>query len=255
MNAFKKPHDQVVLVTGAASGIGAAIVRRFLEKGFRVCATDSHEEKLNLLGQELSVKFEKSKLILQIMDVASRDSVQEVHDTLYGNKEWGVVDILINNAGIFSQTPFLEMKEEEFLKILNVNLLGVFRVSQIFGREMVQKKEGKMIHISSIAAQKGAANAGHYAASKAAVVALSKTMALEFASYNVQVNTILPGYIETEMMKNYKEVLRKLATWRIPGKKLGLPWEVAELVVSIASSEASYLTGSEIVIDGGYSLG
>ncbi len=248
-------NNKIVLITGAGSGIGAALVKRFLEKGFRVCATDKDEEKLNLLGQELFSRFEKSKWMMQAMDVGCRDSVQKAQEAICRNKEWGAVDILVNNAGIFFQSLLLEMKEEEFLKILNVNLLGVFRVSQVFGREMVSRKEGKIINISSISAMKGAINSGHYAASKAGVVALSKTMALEFAPYNVQVNTVLPGYIETEMMKGSQEILRKLATWRIPAKKLGLPWEVAEIVVSIASSESSYLTGSEIVIDGGYSLG
>lgn len=244
---------KVAVVTGAAGGIGSAIVEKFLTMGLRVCITDQEEGALEKLKKDLLVRFKEENLIVQVMNVENREEILAVEHKL--QSLWKNVDILVNNAGIFASSPFLEMEEESFLKILNINLLGTFRTCQVFGKNMVKQRRGKIINIGSIAGVKGMLNGGHYAASKAAVTALSMSMAVEFAPHQVQVNVVHPGFIDTPMLESQAEALKVVAVWRIPAKRLGLPWEVAEAVWSIASSESTYMLGTQITIDGGLSLG
>lgn len=244
--------EKVVLVTGAAGGIGAAIAEELLNAGFRLYLTDLAETRLEELSLKLKSRFGAKQILAKPLDVSSMDSVHQAAQWL--EEAWGRLDVLVNNAGIFSVCPFLEMKEAEFERILNINLMGVFRVSQVFGRMMAAQNQGKIINIASLSAQKGASGSSHYAASKGGVLALAKTMALELVPYHIQVNTILPGYIETEMMGKHLNAMRKIATWRTPIKRLGQPQEVAEVVRFLASSHSPYLTGSEIILDGGHGI-
>ncbi|MCP4756641.1 MAG: SDR family oxidoreductase [Proteobacteria bacterium] len=245
--------NAVAIVTGAAGGIGAAIVDKFLEMGLRVCITDKNEDALNAYKATLLERFKPENFLVRALNVEHFEEIQAVEKET--RTRWKRADVLVNNAGIFEMSPVLEMEESSFLKMLNVNLLGTFRTSQVFGKAMVEARHGKIINIGSIAGIRGMFQGGHYAASKAAVTALSLSMANEWAPHNVQVNVIHPGYIDTPMLTSHSEAIKVAAVWRIPAKRLGLPWEVAEAVWSLASSESSYLVGTQITIDGGISIG
>lgn len=242
----------VAIITGAAGGIGTAIADKLLSVGFRVCITDKEEGALADLHTNLRSRYASGDIFLHVMDVTRREAILATERSLLAR--WGAIDVLVNNAGIFQKAPALDIEEEGFQEILNVDLLGTFRTCQIFGRRMIEQRHGKIINIASIAAIRGAPQAAHYAASKAGIVAFSMSLAAEFAPFGVPVNVILPGYIETSMLSAHWGPLRAMMTWRNPGKRLGLPWEVAEVVVFLALAQSSYLTGAQIVIDGGHSL-
>lgn len=242
---------KVVVVTGAASGIGWAIVETLHKAGFFVCVTDCDDEKLSALQQDLGSHLNVERLLFLSLDVTKINSIQTAQEKIHAH--WGNVYGLINNAGVSDRVDFIEIEEKQFQHILDVNLTGVFRVSQLFVKDMIEKKEGKIVNISSLSALKGAAKAAPYAASKAGVVALTKTMAVELAPFNIQVNAILPGYIDTPMLKEHRQALAQIAAWKVPVKRLGYAWEVAEMVGNLMNAKSAYLTGSDIVIDGGFS--
>jgi len=245
---------KVAAITGACGGIGRAIARRLLRSGFKVCITDLDATSLQSFKSELEADGELPEHIFAIpLDVASTPSIEGACARLIGN--WSRVDVLVNNAGCFGRSAFLELTEGEFETIWNINVMGTFRVSQRFGREMIRRRSGKIIHIGSIAALKGARNSAHYAASKAAISALSKTMALELGDYGIAVNTVHPGFIDTAMLGSFRPQMQTALAWRIPSKRLGTPAEVAEVVDFLACCQSTYLTGSEITVDGGLSHG
>ncbi len=232
---------RVVVITGGTGGIGTAIAEKLVEEDFYVCVTDRDPKEFK----------EKKNICFVPMDVEKISSVKEAYQKIH--TDCGPVYGLVNNAGIFERVDFREIQEEQFLKTLNVNLLGAFRASQIFLPDMIANKGGRIVNIASLSALRGAPKAAPYAASKGGLVALTKTMAVELAPYNIQVNAVLPGYIETPMMTEYKDALKQIAAWKIPTKRVGQAWEVAEVVGDLMKAKSTYLTGTEIVIDGGLS--
>ncbi len=253
MKQMNNKRDLISVVTGATGGLGSAIVKLFLRKGMKVCITDKNTKTLNGFEKDLADDFNKDNFMFCHMDVEDPEEIEAVKVEVLSR--WKRVDVLVNNAGIFDMAPVLKMDEHAFLRMLNINVLGVFRTCQIFGNVMVQQSMGKIINIGSIAGTRGLMNGGHYAASKAAVTALSLSLANELASHNVQVNVVHPGYIDTAMLDSHKEILKTAAVWRIPAKRLGLPWEVAEVVWSLITLESTYLLGTQINVDGGISIG
>lgn len=244
--------NQVALITGATGGIGSASVRKLLASGLNVCATDISLSSLQMLESELKDRF-NHQLLISRLDVTQLQSIEETRSLLLS--KFGKLDILINNAGTCKISKILDLEEDLFLKTIDVNLLGPFRVCKVFVPELIKEGRGKVIQVASIAALKGAPGLSHYAATKAALIAFSNTMAIEFASRGIQVNTILPGYIETPMTQADASVLKTLASFRIPSRRLGNAEEVADLIQFLALTQASYLTGSQIVMDGGLSIG
>ena len=191
----------MVIITGAASGIGAACATRFLHEGFRVCTTDNDKTPLDLITDRLNKEGYQSNLLPINMDVCSREEIEQTSQTILN--KWKSIDILINCAGIFASKPFNETEADLFKKIMDVNLFGTFNVCQIISQIMKDNGGGKIINLSSISALQGALNASAYAASKAGVIALSKTMARELAQNNIQVNIVTPGFIDTPMAEPY----------------------------------------------------
>ncbi|MBI2889308.1 MAG: SDR family oxidoreductase [Nitrospirae bacterium] len=246
-------NGRTALVTGAAGGIGAAVAHSLLAAGLRVCLTDRDEAGLEREAARLRALHGERPVLFARMDVDRPDEVEDVHRTL--GEAWGAVDVLVNNAGIFDERPFLEIEEEGFRRVLETNLLGAVRCCRVFGRDMVERGSGKIVNIASISAWRGAPRAAHYAASKAGLVALTLTLAREFAERNVQVNVVLPGYIDTGMMGHRRGVMLKYAAWRVPAGRLGRPEDVAEAVRLLVVADTSYLTGAQLVVDGGCSLG
>jgi 3-oxoacyl-[acyl-carrier protein] reductase len=239
-----------VLITGAAGGIGLATVHRFLTRGCKVFAADISEERLGELRRRFAEHADRGVLVPVRLDVSSQSDIERALAVI--RSEAADVGILINCAGIFQITPFLQMSDEQFMAVLNVNLLGAFRVSQAVARDMVQRKRGRIINVGSIAGLKGAPGAAHYAASKGALRALSATMAVELAAHNIQVNLVSPGYVDTPMMGELSNAVRALAMWRVPTKRLASPDDVAEVICMLAMIDTAYVTGAEVIVDGGY---
>ncbi len=242
--------NKVALVTGAAKGMGKAHSLALAKAGAKVILTDIDFQEVQKSAQEiidLGLEARTYKLY-----VTNKIEIDQVFDQVF--EVYKRLDILINNAGILLSKPFLEITQEEWDKVLNINLKGQFLCAQKAAFLMKQNNWGRIINISSIASGEigvGLALSAHYAASKGGVKALTETLALELAQYNITVNAIAPGAIETDMTKNLNEEVRKNLLSSIPLKRFGKPEEVANLAVFLASEEASYLTGSTIYIDGG----
>jgi NAD(P)-dependent dehydrogenase (short-subunit alcohol dehydrogenase family) len=239
-----------VLITGAAGGIGAAAVRRFLAKGCKVFAADVSEERLEELRRRFAEPAGRGVLVPVILNVTSQNDIDRVMTAV--RSQGADVGILINCAGILQISPFLQMDDDQFMTVLNVNLLGAFRMAQAVARDMAQRKLGRIINVGSVAGLKGAPGAAHYAASKGALRALSATMAVELAAHNIQVNLVTPGYVDTPMLGESSNAMRALATWRVPTKRLATPDDIAEVIFMLATLDSSYVTGTEVIVDGGY---
>jgi 3alpha(or 20beta)-hydroxysteroid dehydrogenase len=236
---------KVALVTGAARGIGAAIARRFAAEGARVLATDADEEGVRQLAAELGA-FARGH------DVTSEAAWDEV--ARWAVEMHGHVDALVNNAGVFLAARLQETTLEDFRRLQEVNQVGVFLGMRTIAPLMAQRKSGSIINLSSVAGLMGTPYLTAYAASKWAVRGMTKCVAKELAATGVRVNSLHPGQIDTDMharqMQRTPELVQKLMAG-IPMRRIGEPREVAEAAVFLAADESRYVTGSEIVIDGG----
>jgi 3-oxoacyl-[acyl-carrier protein] reductase len=239
-----------VLITGAAGGIGLATVHRFLDRGYRVFAADVSEERLHELRHRFTEPADRGFLVPVRVDLTSQSDIDRALAAI--RSEAADVSILVNSAGIFHALPFLQMNCEQLMAVLNVNLLGTFRMAQAVAKDMAQRKSGRIINVGSIAGLKGAPGAAHYAASKGALRALSASMAVELAAHNVQVNLVTPGYVDTPMMGELSDAMRVLAMWRVPAKRLASPEDIAEVICMLATLDTAYVTGTEVIVDGGF---
>lgn len=239
------------LVTGASSGIGKEVALAYLQAGAEVAIAARHSEALEEVAAELTAAG--GRVVPISCDVTRPDQVDSMLDRV--TAELGGIDIAVCNAGIISVTPMLDMPPEEFQRIQDTNVTGVFLTARAAARAMVAQGRGGVIittasmsgHIINIPQQ-----VGHYCASKAAVIHLTKAMAVEFAPHHIRVNSVSPGYILTELVVPFADLH---AQWepKIPLGRLGRPEELAALYVYLGSEASSYMTGSDIVIDGGYS--
>jgi 3alpha(or 20beta)-hydroxysteroid dehydrogenase len=243
----------VAVVTGACGGIGCALVGRFLAAGLAVCLTDRDAAALDAQATALVARVSADRVLGVPMDVTSSASIDAARARV--TERFARVDVLVNNAGVFARRGFQDVTERELRDVLEVNVMGTFRVTQAFVPTMVAQRAGHVVNIGSVAALKGAAHAAHYAASKAAVAALGRSLALELGAHGIRVNTVHPGFIDTPMLGESRAAMRALVGWRVPSRRLGRPEEVAEAVWALVATESVYLTGAELVIDGGVSLG
>jgi NAD(P)-dependent dehydrogenase (short-subunit alcohol dehydrogenase family) len=243
-------HGKRALVTGASSGIGRKVAEAYLQAGAQVAIAARHSEALENIAAELASAG--SRVLPVCCDVTQPDQVSRMLDQI--TEELGGVDIAVCNAGIITVNPVLDMSVEEFQSIQNTNVTGVFLTAQAAARQMVRQGHGGVIittasmsgHIINVPQQ-----VGHYCASKAAVIHLTKAMAVELAPHQIRVNSVSPGYIRTELVEPLTEYH---AQWepKIPLGRMGRPEELTGLYLYLASEASSYMTGSDLVIDGGY---
>lgn len=233
-----------VLITGGAGGIGAATAARFLEEGARVAVLDRDAEACQRLERELPGL--DGSLLAEVSDAGAVARVFEELDEL-----WGGLDVLINNAGISIRHGFLDITPGEWRKVIDVNLNGVFYVAQLAARRMVAGEGGVILNMGSTNGLMGYPNYADYNASKAGVIELTRSMALELAP-SVRVNAICPGFILTPMQEaEYTDEMQRAFADRIPLNRLGRPADVAALFAFLASDDAAFITGQAFVIDGG----
>jgi len=237
------------LVTGGSRGIGKAITLKLLESGARVSYTyNSNKAEAESLYNTLSEKY-KSKVFYFQADIKdpkrSETLINEVENTM------GELDGLINNAGIVSDSSFHLMTHENWDKVIDTNLNGSFYLSKAALKGLLRKDNGKIINMSSVSGLRGSIGQANYSATKAALIALTRTMALEFAKFNIQINAIAPGFIHTEMVESMDPEIKKQIKKMVPMKRMGTAEEVADLVSFLASPASNYITGQTFVIDGG----
>ncbi|MBK42326.1 MAG: 3-oxoacyl-[acyl-carrier-protein] reductase [Flavobacteriaceae bacterium] len=241
-------NGKVAIITGGSRGIGRGIVKLFVEHGANVAFTYSSSSKAAIeLENELSSNIPKVKSYQS--NAADFKAAENLTSSVI--EDFGKIDILINNAGITKDNLLMRMSEEDFDKVIEVNLKSVFNMTKAVQRFMLKQRYGSIINMSSVVGVKGNAGQANYAASKAGVIGFSKSVALELGSRNIRCNVIAPGFIETEMTSELDEEI--VAKWRsaIPLKRGGSPIDVANACVFLASDLSSYITGQTLHVDGG----
>ncbi len=245
----KKLSDKVVLITGGAQGMGKATAMLFAENGVRVALTDIDETKLNETVNDIKAKG--GSVIGIQADVTNSSEIEEMLNTVLDS--YSTVDILVNNAGILRRTKIIDIPEDEWDLVIDVNLKSVFLCSRAVLPIMIKQKKGKIINMSSSAGRSVSTIGGaHYTASKAGVLGFTRHLAKEVAQYNINVNAVCPGLIDTEMVR--LTCAKEKIEWyekSFPISRLGEPAEVADLILFLASEESSYITGASIDINGG----
>lgn len=246
---MKLLEGKTALVTGGTSGIGLGIATKFLEQGCTVVLFGQNQEKGEKAVANLKALFPSASLSFVSVDVSKSSLVEEKIKEILA--AFGKIDILVNNAGIVRDGLLMKMSEEDWDQVLDTNAKSCFNTCRAVARSMLKSRSGKIINISSVIGLIGNPGQVNYAASKGAIIAMTKSMALEFASRNVQVNCVAPGFIETQMTENLTPEQKAIILARIPLGRMGTAEEVANGVLVLASSLSNYITGQVLTVDGG----
>ena len=239
--------DQIALVTGASRGIGQAIAHALAEQGATVIGTATSEAGAQNISAALET--EGFKGVGMVLNVADADSIAACLERVVA--EYGSPDILVNNAGITRDNLLMIMKDEQWNDIIDTNLSSIFRMSKAVIRPMMKKRSGRIINISSVVGVTGNPGQTNYAAAKAGLIGFGKSLAREIGSRNITVNTVAPGFIDTDMTRELSEEQRQNLTGQIPLGRLGSADEIAAAVVFLVSPGAAYITGETIHVNGG----
>ncbi len=239
-------NGKVAVVTGGAQGIGRQISRDFLEGGAKVVVLDVNSETLAKARKELSSYGEADIFSVNVVDSAQ---VKAAADKIID--KYSKIDILVNNAGITRDNLFLRLKEEDWDKVLEVNLKGAFNCSKAVLKYMLKQKQGKIVSISSVIALMGNAGQTNYGASKAAIIGFTKSLSKEVSYKGICVNAVAPGYIKTAMTDKLSDEVKAKMLEIIPAKRFGQPEDVSNAVMFLSSSLADYITGKVLTVDGG----
>lgn len=239
---------KIALVTGGSRGIGRAIVERLASFGCNVVVTSTKAEVSQGVAREIEERYGVRAKGYRL-NVANFSEFSEVVDKVV--EEFSRIDILVNNAGITKDTLILRMREEDWDEVIDTNLKGVFNGCKAVVKYMVRQQYGKIVNISSVVGIMGNAGQVNYSASKGGVIALTKSLAKELASRNINVNAVAPGYIDTDMTRVLPDNLKQEILRLIPLGRMGQPEDVANVVAFLCSDMSSYITGQVIVVDGG----
>ena len=235
--------NKKVLITGSTGGIGNSLVKKFNDLGAEVIATGTREEKLLILKEQFPrIKIEKFKL----------DEHQKIENFIENiDKNLGGLDILVNNAGITLDNLSIRLTEESWKKVIDINLTATFLMCKFSIKKMLKRKSGKIVNITSIVGHTGNIGQANYAASKAGIVAFSKSLAIEYAKKNININCVSPGFIKTDMTDKINDDFKKILINKIPSGDLGTGEDVSNCVAFLASDMASYINGETIHVNGG----
>ena len=235
--------NKKILITGATGGIGNALVDKFNSFGSKIFATGTNEEKLNKLKSKYSeIHVEKFRL-------DEHDKIENFINTV--EKKLDGIDVLVNNAGITLDNLSIRLTDDNWKRVLDINLTSTFLMCKHTIKKMLRKKYGKIINITSIVGHTGNLGQANYSASKAGIVAFSKSLAIEYAKKNININCVSPGYIKTEMTEKINEEFRKNLVSKIPSGSLGTGEDVSNCVAFLASDMAGYINGETIHVNGG----
>jgi 3-oxoacyl-[acyl-carrier protein] reductase len=240
---MKDLENKNIIVTGASGGIGNSIVEKLNECGANVLASGTRLEKL----EELKSKFNKIKILK--FDISQSDKIEEFIDN--AANELGGLDCIVNNAGITQDNLAIRMSIDEWKKVIDINLTSTFLMSKFAIKKMLKNKKGKIINITSVVGHTGNLGQANYTASKAGLVAMSKSLAIEYAKKNINVNCISPGFIKTAMTDKIDEKFKEVIVSKIPSARLGEPEDIANAVLFLASDNSNYINGETLHVNGG----
>ena len=241
MNDLKNKN---IIVTGASGGIGNSIVKTLNDSGANILASGTNVEKLD----DLKSKFKNIKTLK--FDISQIDKIEEFVDKAT-SEIGGNLDCIVNNAGITQDNLAIRMSLEEWKKVIDINLTSTFLLSKFSIKKMLKNKSGKIINITSIVGHTGNLGQANYTASKAGIIAMSKSLAIEYAKKNINVNCISPGFIKTAMTDKIDEKFKDIIVSKIPSARLGEPEDIANAVVFLASNQSDYINGETLHVNGG----
>ena len=240
---MKDLENKNIIVTGASGGIGNSIVEKLYECHANILATGTKIEKL----EELKSKFNKIKILR--FDISQSDKIEEFIES--ASKELGGLDCIINNAGITQDNLAIRMSIDEWKKVIDVNLTSTFLMSKFAIKKMLKNKKGKIVNITSVVGHTGNLGQVNYTASKSGVVAMSKSLAIEYAKKNININCISPGFIKTAMTDKIDDKFKEVIVSKIPSARLGEPEDIANAVLFLASTHSDYINGETLHVNGG----
>ncbi len=235
--------NKKILITGATGGIGNSLVKKFISLGSNVLATGTNESKLQ------NIKKNFPEIITEKFDLSNHDKIEEFIDKVDTKLEG--IDILVNNAGITLDNLSIRLTNENWKKVLDINLTSTFLMCKYTIKKMLRKKFGKIINITSIVGHTGNLGQSNYSASKAGIIGFSKSLAIEYARKNINVNCVSPGFIQTEMTDKINEEFKKTLISKIPSGNLGTGEDISNCVAFLASDKANYINGETIHVNGG----
>jgi 3-oxoacyl-[acyl-carrier protein] reductase len=233
-----------IIVTGASGGIGNAIIKKLNEAGANILASGTKIEKL----EELKNNFKKIKILK--FDISQSDKIEEFIENAT-SELGGSLDGIVNNAGITQDNLAIRMSLDEWQKVININLTSTFLMSKFAIKKMLKNKSGKIINITSVVGHTGNLGQANYTASKAGIVAMSKSLAIEYAKKNININCISPGFIQTAMTDKIDDKFKEVIISKIPSARLGKPDDIANAVLFLSSDQSSYINGETIHVNGG----
>jgi 3-oxoacyl-[acyl-carrier protein] reductase len=233
-----------IIVTGASGGIGNSIIKKLNEAGANILASGTRIEKL----EDLKKNFKNIKILK--FDISQSDKIEEFIENAT-NELGGSLDGIINNAGITQDNLAIRMSLDEWQKVININLTSTFLMSKFAIKKMLKNKSGKIVNITSVVGHTGNLGQANYTASKAGIVAMSKSLAIEYAKKNININCISPGFIKTAMTDKIDEKFKEVIVSKIPSARLGEPDDIANVVLFLSSNQSDYINGETIHVNGG----
>ena len=233
-----------IIVTGASGGIGSAIIKKLNEAGANILASGTRIEKL----EELKKNFDNIKILK--FDISQSDKIEEFIENAT-NELGGSLDGIVNNAGITQDNLAIRMNLDEWQKVININLTSTFLMSKFAIKKMLKNKSGKIVNITSVVGHTGNLGQANYTASKAGIVAMSKSLAIEYAKKNININCISPGFIKTAMTDKIDEKFKEVIISKIPSARLGEPDDIANAVLFLSSDQSDYINGETLHVNGG----